>query len=230
MRMSPEEVALAIRSFVDGTAGQWDWDDFTSIPIRDRKLNDIRKYASAIYDLFPAEEPGNYCSAAGTAELTRIAAMLELGVDYGIDENGVPREGLTTEPPLEGRKAPLILFAVPFLEIGAILTFIAMEHSSTLAYLRYSPFMLFGGVVVGILVWSATRMNTQKTVLVTRRLSFPPVIALALLGHVYPGLSKDMDFGSWEDASRLFRIFCLVFVGHLVVLLAGRASGYWLSQ
>lgn len=91
MKMTRREAAQVIRSFVDGTAGRWDWDDFTSIPIEDRKLDAIRKYANDIYDLFPAQEPGHYCNAAGTAELTRIAAILESGEDYGVDDNGVPQ-------------------------------------------------------------------------------------------------------------------------------------------
>ena len=90
-KLDPKEIAQVIRSFVDGTAGPRDWDDFTSIPIGDRKLDAIRKYANDIYDLFPAKEPGTYCNPGGTAELKRIAALLEGGEEYEIDEDGIPQ-------------------------------------------------------------------------------------------------------------------------------------------
>jgi len=32
---TPEEVAGFLRDFAEGTGGEWDWDDFTSVPITD---------------------------------------------------------------------------------------------------------------------------------------------------------------------------------------------------
>jgi hypothetical protein len=45
---SPDEVAQYLRDFLDGTGGEWDWDDFTSIPIADPRLEDIRERAAAL--------------------------------------------------------------------------------------------------------------------------------------------------------------------------------------
>jgi len=42
---TPEEVAGFISDFLDGTGGEWDWDEFESIPITDRELEGIRKRA-----------------------------------------------------------------------------------------------------------------------------------------------------------------------------------------
>lgn len=45
------EVDYTIRSleqFLDGTGGEWDWDDFTSRPLKDHGLNEIRKAAGAV--------------------------------------------------------------------------------------------------------------------------------------------------------------------------------------
>ena len=49
------EVATYLRGFVDRGGGEWDWDDFTSVPISDPRLEDIRKRAAAV-NLPPTEE------------------------------------------------------------------------------------------------------------------------------------------------------------------------------
>lgn len=45
---TPEEVVGYLRDFLEGTGGQWDWDDFASIPIADPRLEDIRQRVSAL--------------------------------------------------------------------------------------------------------------------------------------------------------------------------------------
>jgi hypothetical protein len=42
------EVAGYLDDFIRGTGGQWDWDDFTSIPITDSKLENIRNEAELV--------------------------------------------------------------------------------------------------------------------------------------------------------------------------------------
>ena len=42
------EVADHLRHFVNGAGGEWDWDDFTSVSIADRRLDDIRRRAAAV--------------------------------------------------------------------------------------------------------------------------------------------------------------------------------------
>lgn len=41
-------VAQTIRTFLDGTSGDWDWDDFTSCAFGDPQLDDIRQRAAAV--------------------------------------------------------------------------------------------------------------------------------------------------------------------------------------
>lgn len=90
-RESELDAARTIRSFLNGTGGQWDWDDFLSIPCRSHKgLEAIRAYANHIYDKYPAGRSGAYCNDEGLAELARIAEMLERGDDIAIDRDGVP--------------------------------------------------------------------------------------------------------------------------------------------
>ena len=43
---TPTEVARYLRDFIDGSGGEWDFDDFTSIPIADARLDSIRERAS----------------------------------------------------------------------------------------------------------------------------------------------------------------------------------------
>src|SRR5688572_28945253 len=45
---NPEEVAGFLRDFAEGTGGEWDWDDFTSVPITDPRLEAIRIEADMI--------------------------------------------------------------------------------------------------------------------------------------------------------------------------------------
>jgi hypothetical protein len=40
---SPGEVNSIIRQFLAGTGGKWEWDDFISTPIRDSRLDEVRR-------------------------------------------------------------------------------------------------------------------------------------------------------------------------------------------
>jgi hypothetical protein len=46
--MSAPEVVKYLRDFMDGTGGDWDWDDFISIQIADPRLEAIREVAAAL--------------------------------------------------------------------------------------------------------------------------------------------------------------------------------------
>ena len=55
-KLSASEVATYVRDFIEGEGGARDWDDFTSVPIGDPRLDDIRRRAAGI-DL-PATDEG----------------------------------------------------------------------------------------------------------------------------------------------------------------------------
>jgi hypothetical protein len=40
---TPEEVSNYLRKFMDGTEGEWDLDDFDNVPIKDERLDSIRR-------------------------------------------------------------------------------------------------------------------------------------------------------------------------------------------
>jgi hypothetical protein len=65
---SADEVAGFIRDFIDGTGGEWDWDDFISVPIKAPELDSIRAEASMV------ELP---LSTAGIDELKRLLVKAE---------------------------------------------------------------------------------------------------------------------------------------------------------
>jgi len=69
-------IATAIESFLDGTCGQGDWDDFISLPISDPKLDDIRRRCRALSAESPPKEPGHYCGRAGFEVLRRFVREL----------------------------------------------------------------------------------------------------------------------------------------------------------
>ncbi|WP_051121292.1 hypothetical protein [Sphingomonas elodea] len=46
--LNPVDVARYLSDFLDGSGEEWDWDDFTSIPISDHTLDRIRQEADAV--------------------------------------------------------------------------------------------------------------------------------------------------------------------------------------
>jgi hypothetical protein len=43
---TPEEVVRFIEDFLNGTGGEWDWDEFESVPIADPRLDALRRRAA----------------------------------------------------------------------------------------------------------------------------------------------------------------------------------------
>lgn len=68
---TPEEVVRYLRDFVEGTGGDWDFDDFTSIPIADPRLESIRDRASRVRE--PITEEGDKKLRSLLAEAEAIA-------------------------------------------------------------------------------------------------------------------------------------------------------------
>jgi len=46
--LTARDVEGYLRDFLDGTGGDWDWDDFTCIPITDPTLEGIREEAAGV--------------------------------------------------------------------------------------------------------------------------------------------------------------------------------------
>lgn len=46
--LTPSDVASYLEDWIECTGGEWDWDDFTSIPITDPVLEGVREEAAAL--------------------------------------------------------------------------------------------------------------------------------------------------------------------------------------
>jgi hypothetical protein len=61
---------------LDGSAEQWDWDDFISVPLDDPELEQVRVAAAQVRDRLPTTHPDNYCSEQGRRYLRQLADSL----------------------------------------------------------------------------------------------------------------------------------------------------------
>src|SRR5277367_4443040 len=61
MDRSPQDVAGFLRDFIAGEGGDWDWDEFESVPITDPVLDHIRTEAAC---RLPGPEFGEACRAS----------------------------------------------------------------------------------------------------------------------------------------------------------------------
>lgn len=60
------EVAAILERFLDGTGGDWDWDDFTTATqLEDERLEAIRLRCAGLNHEFPPGKSGNYTSEEG---------------------------------------------------------------------------------------------------------------------------------------------------------------------
>jgi hypothetical protein len=69
-KRKPSEVASYLRNFINGDGGEWDWDDFTSVPIADPLLESIRRRAAAVE--LPVTERGAATLRGLLAEVERL--------------------------------------------------------------------------------------------------------------------------------------------------------------
>lgn len=65
-KRTAEEVARYLRSFLEDSGGEWDWEDFTSIPLADPGLESIRQRAASV--ALPITEEGRGTLLALLAE------------------------------------------------------------------------------------------------------------------------------------------------------------------
>jgi len=71
------EVAYLIKSFLDGTCGEWEWDDFTSVKQKEPELEKVRIRLIKIHDEYPSQNPNEYCDDNGVKEMLEIIETLE---------------------------------------------------------------------------------------------------------------------------------------------------------
>ena len=91
MKRTTDEVITEITKFLSGAGGAHDWDDFISIPIKDKRLDAIRIECSDLRDNYPPGKKRQYCSDEG---LKRVEEILH---DLKAEAAGSP----TLDPPLK---------------------------------------------------------------------------------------------------------------------------------
>ena len=78
MRMNRKQVADLIEAFLNGSIGDWDWDDFVSVKQPDPEMEKIRAQRASLPDDFPPTEEGHYCGPDGLKALQDIAVRLRV--------------------------------------------------------------------------------------------------------------------------------------------------------
>jgi hypothetical protein len=73
VRRNATEVAGYLRSVLDETAGEWDWDDFVGTPIADKRLEALRAEAERL-----GPRPRDPECASGLRQLLRRAEAMTL--------------------------------------------------------------------------------------------------------------------------------------------------------
>ncbi len=74
--MTRTEVADVIESFLDGSCGRWDWDDFLHTKLNDSELERIQIRCANLPQEFPPTEQGHYCDAEGFLVLRKMVGDL----------------------------------------------------------------------------------------------------------------------------------------------------------
>ena len=79
--LTPEQVYEAIKSFINGKGGEWDWDDFLYAPIKDPYLKEIQQKCANLPDEYPRRNPNEYCNEEGFKILKKILSDLKSKIE-----------------------------------------------------------------------------------------------------------------------------------------------------
>ncbi len=73
--MTKLEFAQLLESFIDGTCGRWDWDDFISITQKDAEIEKWRQELNLFDEKYPRRVETEFCNSEGRDEMLRIAKL-----------------------------------------------------------------------------------------------------------------------------------------------------------
>jgi len=73
MTMTKEQVLMEIEKFLSDKGCAHDWDDFTSIRIKDPSLEKIRAFCADLPVLYPPVHCRQYCNEDGLDRLRKLA-------------------------------------------------------------------------------------------------------------------------------------------------------------
>lgn len=76
---SLEDSAAIIESFLSGSCGDYDWDDFLTIPSPDPLIQAVKNYCADSHFHYPPSMDGHWCSETGALKLTQLSVHLRTG-------------------------------------------------------------------------------------------------------------------------------------------------------
>ena len=76
MELTARKIAEIIEAFISDTGGEWDWDDFVSVRLKNKKLEEVRKKCAELPQKYPPKEKGQYCCDEGVDILRNIVIEL----------------------------------------------------------------------------------------------------------------------------------------------------------
>jgi hypothetical protein len=85
-----EEIEKTISNFLQGTGGEWEWDDFTGIPLRDPKLDKIREQCADLQYTYRSKVKTEYCSKEGIEVLKELHEQIKKDLTTAAT-SGTPR-------------------------------------------------------------------------------------------------------------------------------------------
>ncbi len=94
---SLEESGAIIESFLGGSCGDYDWDDFLLIPSPDQLIQAVKNYCVDSHFRYPPAMVGHWCNENGALRLAQLSAILRNGARTAVEEF------LTAEPKLDSR-------------------------------------------------------------------------------------------------------------------------------
>jgi hypothetical protein len=72
-----DDAAKLIRSFADGSCGQYDWDEFLSYPAKDPIILQLQEECERVSIDFPPRHKHEWCNPDGREQLLRIAERIK---------------------------------------------------------------------------------------------------------------------------------------------------------
>ena len=91
-----QECVKVIASFLDGSCGDYDWDDFISIKSSDSLVQLVKDYCADSDFLYPPDKTGQWCNEQGAQKLEELVQLLKNG-EASIIESFIETEMRNTE-------------------------------------------------------------------------------------------------------------------------------------
>lgn len=73
------ECSTAIDSFLNGSCGEYDWDDFISIQSSNSAVQLIKNYCAESDIRYPPDTVGHWCNDRGAQKLVELSRLIKTG-------------------------------------------------------------------------------------------------------------------------------------------------------